>query len=288
MRVSSIPQNNPTCWETLIASCANDQEAIIVAPYIKEQPLKLFLESVAPNARITCVSRWTPQDIQAGTTDLACRSLIMEHGGTFLLHNRLHAKYYRFDSNILIGSANLTASGMNIHYAGNLEILCSPPEGFAWELFENLLFLNSREVTDAEFDAWSRIVPTNLTRPQQPVPHKEDTIISWRTVTRNPEYLWLAYQHDQQEIPIPEQRVIATEEVATLAIPSGLDRDQFNTWINISLKSAPFIDSVLATQGQTNEDAYNNIALEWNISKAEAERSLTTAIIWINAFNLNG
>ena len=288
MRVSSIPPNSPTCWETLTASCANAQEAIIVAPYIKEQPLNFVLESIAPNARITCVSRWTPQDIQAGTTDLACRSLTLERGGNFLLHNRLHAKYYRFDSNTLIGSANLTASGMNIHNAGNLEILCPPPEGFDWELFEHLLFLNSREVTDAEFDAWSSIVPTNSTRPQLPVPHTEDTVISWRPVTRNPEYLWLAYRQEQQEIPIPEQRAIATEEVATLAIPSELDRPQFNAWINISLKSSPFIDSVLAIQDQTDEEAYNNIASEWNISKAEAERSRTTAVIWINAFNLNG
>ena len=119
-----------------------------------------MLNSIAPGASITCVSRWTPQDIQAGTTDLACRPLVLARNGTFLLHNRLHAKYYRFESNVLVGSANLTNAGMSIYSNGNLEILCPPPASFDPEQFERLLFLKAHEISDADFDAWSQIIPT--------------------------------------------------------------------------------------------------------------------------------
>ena len=285
--MSSTLPNNPTCWETLTASCANAQEAVIVAPYIKEQPLTLVLNSIAPDASITCVSRWTPHDIQAGTTDLACRSLVLGRNGTFLLHNRLHAKYYRFDSNVLVGSANLTNAGMSIYGNGNVEILCPPPADFDAERFERLLLLKAHRVSDAEFDAWNQIILTI----QSGTPlERQDTAESfdgWKPITRNPDYLWLAYQQRGVEIPTAEQREIAIREVGILAIPSGLTKEQFNDWVRLSLQASPFIESVLATASQTDEDAYNTISQEWNITKSEAERSRTTALIWINTFGLS-
>ena len=271
----------------MTASCSNAQEVVIVAPYIKEQPLTLVLNSIAPDASITCVSRWTPQDIQAGTTDLACRPLVLARNGTFLLHNRLHAKYYRFDSNVLVGSANLTNAGMSIYGDGNLEILCPPPASFDAEQFERLLFLKAHEVSDADFDAWSQIILTIQSGTPLEPQDTTESFDGWKPLTRNPNYLWLAYQQRGVEIPTPEQQEISIREVGILAIPSGLTELQFNAWVRLSLQASPFIESVLATANQTDEDAYNTISQEWNISKSDAERSRTTAIIWINTFGLN-
>ena len=52
--------------------------------------------------------------------------MVVERGGSFKLHARLHAKYYRFDDRVLVGSANMTASGLGYRHRGNLEILCEP------------------------------------------------------------------------------------------------------------------------------------------------------------------
>ena len=113
-------------WSILLDRCGNAAEAIIVAPFIKVDALTLVLRQLHGEASLTCITRWTPLDIQAGASDLACRKLVSDRGGSFRLHNRLHAKYYRFDNRVLIGSANLTASGLSYAHVGNLEVLCEP------------------------------------------------------------------------------------------------------------------------------------------------------------------
>ena len=81
-----------------------------------------LLRKLAFQPQWECFTRWTPLDIQVGASDIACRTLIKNRGGSFRLHNQLHAKYYRVDDYVLIGSANLTQSGLGFSNSPNLEI----------------------------------------------------------------------------------------------------------------------------------------------------------------------
>ena len=84
-----------TPWQLLETHCGGARKLVIAAPYIKKQALLRLLAVVSNVASITCVTRWSPNDIVVGASDLACRGLITERGGKFKLHSSLHAKYYR-------------------------------------------------------------------------------------------------------------------------------------------------------------------------------------------------
>lgn len=84
-----------TPWQLLARHCGGARKLVIAAPYIKEEALSLLLAVASSAASITCVTRWVPNDIVVGASDLSCRNVVADRGGRFLLHTSLHAKYYR-------------------------------------------------------------------------------------------------------------------------------------------------------------------------------------------------
>ncbi len=103
--------------------CSGAQYLVIAAPYIKADALATVLADASPVASLICITRWNPYDIAVGASDTECRTIVTERGGSFRLHPSLHAKYYRIDDTVLIGSANLTSSAMGWSPQSNLEIL---------------------------------------------------------------------------------------------------------------------------------------------------------------------
>ena len=116
--------------DVLLGLCSGSERLVIVAPYIKVDTLKIMLADVSQLASLTCVTRWKPHDLAVGASDAECRTIVKDFGGSFRLHPSLHAKYYRIDDVVLIGSANLTFSAMGWTPQPNLEILCQPGEDF--------------------------------------------------------------------------------------------------------------------------------------------------------------
>ena len=274
----------PTPWETILERCRGATSVTIAAPYIKVGSLTKLLRKIGPQAAVQCVTRWSPQDIRAASSDVECRTIIVDHGGSFRLHNRLHAKFYRFDKQILVGSANLTASGMSTHHPGNLEILHPPDSSFESTSFEQQLIRDSREVSDTEFLMWERC-------PIDPIPKRAEALDpsgsaqeDWRPMTRFPEYLWLAYIRQYEEINPGEQLELARNDIQTLRIPHGLTRTEFNNWISACLVASPFVDTVKKLTGIENRTAWREIAAQWLVTTAEAERSLTTTQMWLAHF----
>ena len=130
---------------------SNAQSLVIAAPYIKANALSRILANVNAEASLICVTKWDPHDIAVGASDVECRSLIIGFGGSFRLHPSLHAKYYRIDDVILIGSANLTSSAMGWSPQPNLEILCRAGDDFDSLTFQQELLSGAREISDDEF-----------------------------------------------------------------------------------------------------------------------------------------
>ena len=82
-------------WKLLEMHCGDKDQMVIAAPYMKEEALSRLLDLVPDTSSIICVTRWSPNDIVAGVSDIACRRVVTERGGMFRLHSSLHAKYYR-------------------------------------------------------------------------------------------------------------------------------------------------------------------------------------------------
>ena len=278
-----------TPWDTIRKRCGTADSVLIAAPYIKVDALRFLFNALSPDASVECVTRWTPLDIMMGTSDIECRNITIRRGGSFRLHNSLHAKYYRFDGFVLVGSANLTAAGLSYVHKGNLEILCEPAPSFDRDAFERELRATSREVSDEEYQAWSELpVGRQLLTEQMVISAdyqtKETGLDNWMPQTRTPEYLWQFYTDRIFEIVVEEQRELAQSDLWTLQVPPGLSHEAFNTWISTAIMSSPFVDTVRRTDGYDEQDAWDFLSERWQISLPTAARSLGTANNWLRHF----
>ena len=271
-------------WNTLLAACGHAKLVVLAAPYMKAAMLQQLLDQVDRNAELECFTRWTPHDILVGATDTACRAEVIERGGKFYLHNRLHAKYYRFDDRILIGSANVTAAGLNYRESGNLEILHEPEPSFDRDTFENSLRTEARQVTEEEFQLWLTCpveAPRNTTIGDDVI---GISLEDWKPLTRFPEYLWLIHNGQEGDVPNGEQKQRALADLAILNPPKGLPKDRFYKWVAACLMASPFVSSVIEVEEQNPPIAWEKLADRWGLDTRAAARARSTVQNWIAHF----
>lgn len=107
---------------TLCSRARND--LMLVAPFIKEAVLTSLLNAVATSVHIRVVTRWRPQEIKSGVSDIEIWDAVKGRARTtLLLRPDLHAKYYRADDHCLVGSANLTLTALGLSRTPNFELL---------------------------------------------------------------------------------------------------------------------------------------------------------------------
>ncbi len=98
------------------------REAVIISGFVKLPALEWIAEQLPENADATIVGRFSPRDIVSGATDIDAIQCAIQYGFDVKLLPDLHAKIYLFDwSTMIVGSANLTPSGLNLYDRGNIE-----------------------------------------------------------------------------------------------------------------------------------------------------------------------
>lgn len=268
-------------WNLLAGYLLDARELVLCAPYVKADALRRILALLSWDATITCITRWLPHDILMGASDLQCRELIIAQGGQFRLHPRLHAKYYRCDEQVLIGSANLTVQGLNLAGLGNQEILCTPAPDFDSTAFERIVLQKSRELSDEEWKQWIALesLPHAHSPPIQA--WNNSTVRNWRPSTRDPEHVWLQYCNQTLQIVSDDEKRLAQLDLDALAVPAGLNRTQFNTWIRTQLMASPFVTYVISLE-EFDDDSriWAQLAVQWNLHERDAVRYLETVRIW--------
>ena len=268
-------------WDAVERLADDAEHVVIAAPYIKEDALRRLLALVSDGVALTCITRWQYSDVTRGVSDVSCRSLVVECDGQFLLHQRLHAKYYRFGNNILVGSANLTASGMGYTSPANAEILCAPGVGFDPMAFEQELLGSAREVSDREFARWSAI--TRQLESAGGVLEPE-ALTEWMPLTREPSNVWLFYSGHTSAVVSEDERVLAVQDLKALGLPANLDRPGFDVIVTAALLSSAAVADVMRTDTMTDEEAWTQLATTWGTTKSEAQRYRETAWNWIATF----
>ena len=209
--------------DTLSRACSGARHLVIAAPYIKADALTKVLANVSPTASLLCITRWNPHDLAAGASDAECRILVTKRGGSFRLHPFLHAKYYRVDDVILVGSANLTASALGWSPQPNLEVLCCPGDDFDADAFQKALLQDAREINDAEFAHWQAIARIN-TPDVVRTTGKMPGLDSWRPSTRNPLHIVFTYRRREDQIASPDEQRAAQRDIQALLIPPDPER----------------------------------------------------------------
>lgn len=228
------------------------KELLLVAPFIKVNTLQKLLENIHEQVYVKCVTRWRSDEIIAGVSDLEVWLLIRNRpNSTLWLRSDLHAKYYRGDQQVLIGSANLTDAALGWSRQPNLELLV--PTNIQLE-FEQLLFAGSVLVDDSIYEHIRDIVD-NI-REQTPIQPPTTTIElsdeevgeivpieEWLPMLRHPEKLYTAYIGELDQLGTGT-RIAAIRDLGILDIPLGLSKDAFEASVGVQLLQQPIIRQV--------------------------------------------
>ena len=269
----------------LIESCSTARCLFIAAPYIKEDALDKVLTDAKSADSLVCVTRWRPDDIVTGVSDTGCRTLITQRRGSFRLHPSLHAKYYRIDDIVFVGSANLTASAMGWAPHPNLEIFCRAGDDFDAEGFERELLRDSREISHVEFACWEALGKVDLGSRIE-ISGLKPMLDAWRPATRDLQNLELAYRDRGDEIASFDEQMAARRDIQALSIPPDLTDDEFRAWISICVLEAPFTNYVIQLSDTDKRNAANSLAETYGLSLTVARRDMETVQNWLSFLNL--
>lgn len=258
------------------------QRILIVAPFIKTDALRSLLAAVGDDVAVRCVTRWLPQDIAAGVSDLGIFDLLEgRQGSELVLVDRLHAKLYVADDRCLVGSANVTFAGLGESQEANLEVLVEsevtdPGVGSVLEEIDSAGRLATRLMVDA-----TQRLADNL-----PDMIPSDDVGTWFPISRRPEMAYKLY-----EDPRNGERTAATQlllrDLATANLPAGLPPDIFDREVRSRLSAIPIASGILTTGEDvllTRSDAHSYLSTTEN--EAFSAQDVWTAFVkWMAHFH---
>lgn len=281
------------------------QEVLLAAPFIKAYVLKRLLAKISTNVSVKCITRWHPEEILAGVSDLEVWSLLKERPQSSLwLRPDLHAKFYRADEQCLVGSANLTAKALGWSNPSNLELLVQLPASEpTLKIFEAELLAGCVRVNESLFEQMSATV--RLLAKQYPdikafvsdnakASEEErlfsDNVVSveaWLPTLRHPEDLYLAYSGKGERLT-NVARDAAYNDLQTLPVIQNLPRGAFEACIVTLLLQKPIIqkvDSFVKTPQRFGavRDLLASLPCA-NVPDFNAERAWQTLMRWLLYF----
>jgi hypothetical protein len=95
----------------------------LASAYITVPGIEAILQPLTgENVCVRVLARWDAHDLASGASDLEVYETVIAHGHEFFINPRLHGKFVLIDDfRLFIGSANITASGLQLGIQGNLE-----------------------------------------------------------------------------------------------------------------------------------------------------------------------
>lgn len=236
--------SNATQGERIRTLFHDATDGIIIAPFIKVDALRSLLEALPPKLQLRCVTRWLPQDIAAGVSDVEVLALLEQRGNaTLFLVERLHAKLYIADGTCLSGSANVTFAGFGESKAdGNIEVLVetaadNPDIAATLEQIEE----EAIPATVAMATAVRRLADSLTT--SNAIPHPTSTT-TWQPVSRHPEAAFDMYSSPPSGFLKAADQLLLSD-VANCNLPPGLGRSAFRHEIRQLLQRIPMSKPLL-------------------------------------------
>ena len=231
------------------------QEAFIVAPFIKSAVVTRVVGVLDPEVKLTCITRWQPHEIKAGVSDLEIWDALLSHGpARLLLVQNLHAKYYRADDKLTVGSANLTNAALGWSAIPNIEVMVRCDIDQVLRQWESNLEAQATTVDDSIVRHFERLVErlpnTTILVPNcySSNENTEDSLLrksgvshhSWLPITRYPELLYKVYCGDTENISLGAIES-ATCDLLMLTVPVGLDEAAFKASVAANLIQTPLV-----------------------------------------------
>jgi len=220
--------------ESLLELCRTSSRSVLLAaPYVKSSVLSRLIDNMTPQVSLTVVTRWRPEEIKQGVSDIEIWDLVSTRPQSDLrLCSNLHAKYYRGDDNCLVGSANLTNAALGWSRAPNLELLVPmPASDMLASQFEYTLTNTTLRVDHQIADQMRLAVdllPPNLEW-VDPAPDAMDEFNHWIPQSRYPENIYLAYSKQEQDLT-RSAKSTADYDLSWINPPDGLSESSFRAY----------------------------------------------------------
>ncbi len=231
----------------LLGAKAATDPVLVVAPFIK-RPAMARLADALPSLKLVCVTRWVPEEIVAGVSDLDVWDLFKSRPGWDLyLRSDLHAKYYRFGRVAFGGSANVTNKALGWCRNPNLELLLDvDPLHAEVQSFELNLLCGALRVNQQVVDRTAKAVAALRARSlEQPVTHSQVALMDenleyWAPASRYPQHLFECYS-EQIDRVITSVYEDGVRDLAVLALPKGLSKSEFMAFVCARLQQVSFV-----------------------------------------------
>jgi len=217
---------------------------ILVAPFITLGAFEELIDELQPSVNLKVITRWNVGDIVAGVSDPAIWESLQQrdHSEIFLTSN-LHAKYFRFDSKIFVGSANITNRALGFSNHSNIELLTVLNDLEAGSLFEQRLLQQAVAVDQDLYESTIQLLVDVRAVHDAPTQDKSLPPISaetWLPLLRHPAELWNVYSGKTDSLTSTTIGD-ALSDLAMWDIPRNLDQSNFRHHVAINLLHMPLI-----------------------------------------------
>lgn len=276
-----------SCGRLVLDLCAGARrELVLCAPFTKRLALERCLAAARQEIGLTLITRWRAEEVAAGVTDLEVLEVVTARGGRVLLHDRLHAKYFRTEDACLVGSANITGAALGWSWPSNLELLMAASPAAVAVLEEQLLreaVLADdavRRALQAEVDALpaaERVAPELLGLPDEPI---------WWPSLRYPHALYAAYEQGLRDLP-GSTAAAATKDLLALEPPLHLDKVAFYRLTSDRLWASPVLTRlrpVLREPRRFGAVVDEVLAIDPDVGRGVAEQRWQTLMRWLLTF----
>ena len=230
-------------------------EVVVVAPFIKRIALQRVLAGAPPDVMLLCVTRWRVDELACGVSDLEVYLDLVERGNArMLLVKELHAKYFRFDRDVIVGSCNITDAALGYKNISNVELAVVLQAGEQTSAFEAAIIADAVPVNRGMYDAMKRVLEAMPTMPRSgdsiewmnvgpftsSTPGATASWAQWLPTCRAPDSLYNAYAGRLDDLTLAT-RTAAQQDLQQLGPPHGLTRAQFEAFVAGTLLSSPVI-----------------------------------------------
>jgi hypothetical protein len=260
-------------------------EVLLIAPFIKVATLDRLMRVLPQRPLLRVVTRWRLDEVAAGASDLEVWPLINERPHAELwLQPVLHAKYYRVDHRVLLGSANLTGGALGWGANPNLEILIDATAARdQLEGFEDGVWRAATQVNHYLYlDYLQALQSVPKAPPRAEVMVRSPDFATWRPALRFPEDLFCYYCGDREHLTGAALEAAAADHAA-LDPPMGLSGPTFITWIGAQLRLHPEVQAIDAF-GRESRRFGEMSGLLKDRGAEESARAWQTWMRWLGYF----
>lgn len=219
------------------------EQLVLCAPFAKAAVVRRLLEQLPrADVDVLVITRWRPEEVAQGVSDVGVFSEVKRVGGRVVLHDQLHAKYFRTAGLVLIGSANLTGRALGWTWPSNVELLAPASEAVVLPLERRLLREGVLADDDVAEDVQRRADLLGL------APRPAEVLISgvsgpWFPVLRYPQDLFEAYRHGPWALS-RQSGEDAVRDLLLLGLVPNLSRPDFASAVCHAVWSSEVFEAV--------------------------------------------